>query len=189
MYEVLARLGEELNRAGVTWAVGGSLLLDQCRLADRTQDIDLLVSVEYIATVVHLLDNMGCRHPEKPNEGYSTRFFYEYTIEGVEVDVMSGLALNHEAGIFRCPFDKRSVSIVRRIRGTEIPFSSLEDWYVIYQLIPGREEKVKRIEDYLFANKSLDLFLLERALEKELPVKIRRRTEAFLPGTAQHSVE
>jgi len=189
MYEVLALIGEKLNCAGVMWAVGGSLLLDQYRLADRMHDIDLLVAVEDLKTVVGLLDRMGCRHQEKSNKGYSTRSFYEYTIEEVEVDVMCGLALNHEAGVFHYPFDKQSVSSIRKIGGIEIPFTSLEDWYVLYQLIPGREEKVRRIETYLSTNESLNPFFLERVLEKELPEKIRRRTEAFLSVTAKHSSE
>ena len=66
------------------------------------------------------------------------------------------------------------------INGVSIPFTFLEDRYVIYQLIPNRELKVKMIEKYLLSNGTKKTFLLERALKGCLPIQVRERIESML---------
>jgi hypothetical protein len=66
------------------------------------------------------------------------------------------------------------------VEGVTIPFSSLEDWYVVYQLMPGREPKVKLIEDHIRSSGIADEVLLERALSAELPADVRARIERLL---------
>ena len=44
--------------------------------------------------------------------------------------------------LFKYTFDQSSISEIKIINGVNIPLTSLEDWYVIYQLIPNREIKV-----------------------------------------------
>ncbi|NLA54057.1 MAG: hypothetical protein GX858_06895 [Clostridiales bacterium] len=56
----------------------------------------------------------------------------------------------------------------------------MEDWYVIYQLIPGREAKVKLIEDYLKSNKISHPNLLQTALEGNLPAGIQKNIRRLL---------
>ncbi|HBJ2609223.1 hypothetical protein [Clostridium botulinum] len=56
----------------------------------------------------------------------------------------------------------------------------MEDWYVIYQLIPNREAKVKVIESYLLLNGINNSFLLERALKRNLPIELREKIKKIL---------
>ncbi|SCH02438.1 hypothetical protein [Romboutsia sp. Marseille-P6047] len=111
---------------------------------------------------------------------YSTKYFYEYVINGFDVDVMSGFAVNHNNGVFRYIFDNNSISEFKLINGVNIPFTSLEDWYVIYQLIPNRQTKVDMIETYILSNGIKKPMLLERALEGCLPVDVRLKIENIL---------
>ncbi|MGL5243797.1 MAG: hypothetical protein ACRC7R_01290, partial [Sarcina sp.] len=97
------------------------------------------------------------------------------TINELDVDVMCGFAVNHTNGTFNYVFDSNSISEFKVINEVKIPFTSLEDWYVLYQLIPNREVKVKIIEKYLLSNGIKKPMLLERALEGCLPIDIRKR--------------
>ena len=62
----------------------------------------------------------------------------------------------------------------------DIPFTSLEDWYIIYQLIPNREFKVNLIEKYLTLNGIENPDLFKRALRGNLPLEIRSKIENVL---------
>ncbi|MGV8984445.1 hypothetical protein [Clostridium sp.] len=77
-------------------------------------------------------------------------------------------------------FDQSSISEIKIINGVNIPLTSLEDWYVIYQLIPKREIKVAMIENYLLLNGVKMPTLLERALRGDLPKKVRDKIEGIL---------
>jgi hypothetical protein len=93
---------------------------------------------------------------------------------------MAGLAIKHTEGTYVLPFDDRSVAMTSTENGVTIPFTSLEDWYVLYQLIPGREAKVKLIEEHLQSCGIADLPVLDRALARELPPHVRARIERLV---------
>jgi hypothetical protein len=180
MLDTLSRIGKILNDGGVLWAVGASVLLNRYGLADNPNDIDIVVDFNDIALADALLTNMGVKKQRVKTAAYSTRFFYEYIIQGIDIDVMAGLAVKHDAGVFEYAFDQYSVTEMVTIDGVSIPFAALEDWFVIYQVLPNREAKVKMIEDYLMAHGIKAPFLLERALNSTLPAKAKARTENIL---------
>jgi hypothetical protein len=66
--------------------------------------------------------------------------------------------------------------MTRTVDDVIIPLTCLEDWYVLYQLIPGWEAKVRLIEDRLLNSSSVDLSVLDRALARELPPYVYSRT-------------
>lgn len=72
-------------------------------------------------------------------------------------------------------FDSKSIAAIKNINDLAIPFTSLEDWYVLYQLIPNKEARVKMIESYLQTNGMQHGDLLERIVEGNLPTKVRAR--------------
>ncbi|MEG0308531.1 MAG: hypothetical protein RR636_11340 [Clostridium sp.] len=175
MFNCLSHMGSKLNEANVLWAVGGSILLNNFGLIDKPNDIDILVGIDDIKQVEEILDNMGQKKIWKKTDIYSTQYFYEYIINGVEIDVMSGFNINHSNGVFEYNFDYKSISEMKDVSGVSIPLTSLEDWYVLYQLIPNRESKVMLIEKYLLSNGVKNQFLLERALDGNLPIEVRNR--------------
>lgn len=180
MFNTLSYIGKKLNDSGVVWGVGASLLLNQFSLIDKPNDIDIFVDIKDIDKVDEILKGIGDKKPWEKASTYSTEYFYEYVINGVDIDVMAGFRINHNSGVFEYVFDNRSISETRKINGVDIPFTSLEDWYVIYQLISGREAKVNMIEKYIISNGIKRYNLLERMLEGNLPLEVREKVKNML---------
>lgn len=180
MFNTLSYIGKRLNEADITWAVGGSILLNKFGFIDKPKDIDIFISIDDIEKADEILKSIGEKKEWKNDSTYSTKYFYEYIVNEVDVDVMSGLAMNHSNGTFRYIFDKNSISDFKIINGVNIPFTSLEDWYVIYQLIPNREVKVEMIEKYILLKGIRQSFLLERSLQGSLPTSVRRKVQEIL---------
>lgn len=182
MNNTLAFIGAKLNQEKVTWAVGASILLNYHGLIDAPHDIDLLVSLEDIEKVDVLLSRLGEKLRREKTDNYSTEYFYEYEINGVDIDVMSGLKINFEGGTFSYAFDSSSVAEVIKISDVDIPLMSLEDWFVIYQLIPNREVKVNLIETYFIEHGLKNPQILEKALTSDLPQGVRTRIKRVMGG-------
>ncbi len=175
MLTVLCQIARSLNENYILWAVGGSMLLNRHGLIDQPGDIDLLVSLDDVEEADALMNRFGPRKLQEKSELYLTEHFSEHTVSGYEIDMMAGLAISHTTGIYRYPFDTESVSDYEVIDDVIIPRMALEDWYVIYQLIPGRETKVALIEEYLLSHGLQNQSLLIRALEAELPPEVSAR--------------
>lgn len=180
MFNTLSYIGQKLNDSNIAWAVGASILLNQFGLIEKPNDIDIFVDIKDIERADEILKSIGNKKQWEKTATYSTKYFYEYIIDGIDVDVMAGFAVNHNSGVFEYTFDHNSISEFKIINGVSIPFTSLEDWYVIYQLIPNRELKVKMIEKYLLSKGIRKPMLLKRALEGCLPVEVRRKIESVL---------
>lgn len=146
----LVRLGRELNRANVFWAVGGSVMLQQYGLIQSPQDIDILVSEEDAPKVCEILSSIGEKVAEREADSiYATKFFCEYRINGIEVDVMAGLKIKKNEQIFEYDFNKSTKRIHFYVEDEQIPFSTLNDWLILYSWMPNKEGKVKMIEAYM----------------------------------------
>jgi len=180
MFNTLKFIGEKLNEAEVTWAVGASILLYHHSLVDNPKDIDILVDITDIHKVDNILKNLGEKTAREKCEDYSTEYFYEYVIKEIDVDVMAGFIINHEEGSYKYTFDKISINETMDIDGVKIPLTSLEDWYVLYQLIPRRQFKVELIENYLKLKGIRREDLLRRALTKELSIEVRCKIQNML---------
>lgn len=175
MLTVLCQIARSLNENYILWAVGGSMLLNRHGLIEQPGDIDLLISLDDVAEADALMNRLGPRKLQEKSELYLTEHFSEHIVNGCEIDMMAGLAISHTAGIYRYTFDTESVSDYEVIDDVIIPRMALEDWYVIYQLIPGRETKVALIEEYLLTHGLQRQSLLIRALDAELPPEVSAR--------------
>ncbi|WP_194191581.1 nucleotidyltransferase [Clostridium chrysemydis] len=180
MFNTLSYIGKKLNDEGILWGVGASILLNRFGFIDKPNDIDIFISLDDIEKADEILKSIGEKKKWEKTSTYSTEYFYEYVINGIDIDVMSGFAVNHNNGTFRYIFDEKSISEFQIINGVSIPFTSLEDWYVIYQLIPKRQAKVEMIENYLKLNGVKRPMLLERSLEGCLEANVRRKVQAML---------
>lgn len=180
MFNVLGYIGEKFNNSNIKWAVGASMLLNQFDLIEKPNDIDIFIDINDIEKADKILEDIGEKKVWEKTSTYSTKYFYEYVVNEIDIDVMAGFAVNHNDGVFEYTFDSNSISEFKIINGVKIPFTSLEDWYVIYQLIPNRQVKVKIIENYLLANGIGKSILLERALQGDLPREVRENIENIL---------
>ncbi len=180
LLDTLVLVARTLNHADALWGVGASTLLYYHGLLKEPHDIDILASKADIEVVAAALRGLGIEKLSEPEELYSTSRFLEFVVNGTDVDVMAGLAIKHADGIYVFPFDNRSITAKGTQDGVTIPLMSLEDWYVVYQLIPGREAKVKVIEDHILTSECPDLELLDRELDLELPLHVQTRIERLV---------
>lgn len=174
---VLIEIAELFNDAGILWAVGGSLLLNHHGLGSLANDIDLLVGLEDAEKAGMLLRALGTEKTGGPDATYGTLHFREYVIRGTEIDMMSGLRIHHSQGCYGYHFQSDSIAVRIEAGETQIPMMALEDWYVLYQLMPDRESKVKMIESRLLTEGISRPDLLERACRGCLPDSVRQRVE------------
>lgn len=142
---VLARVARALNGAGVCWAVGGSLLLYFTGRADRFRDIDLMAREEDAGRLLAALCPMGALHPPRPDPRYRTRCFLQFTIDGVDVDVMAGMVILAGGREHDCSLRPERVTGRVLVEGEPVPLQALEDWRRYYALM-GRPEKVRMID-------------------------------------------
>lgn len=175
MLETLSYIGGKFNDSNIVWAVGASVMLNQFGLIKHPNDIDIFVEIKDINKADEILKNIGEKKEVKKDSSYSTKYFYEYLINEIDVDVMAGFVINHSDGLYEYVFDKDSITKFKCINKVDIPFTSLEDWYVIYQLIPNRESKVNLIERYFHSNGIRNPDLFKRALRGNLTLEVREK--------------
>lgn len=178
---VLVEIAKALNATDVLWAVGASVLLSQYGLIENPSDIDITASVADVDKIDKLLSAMGSKLPEKQSKIYSTEYFCQYIVDGVRVDLMAGLKINLPDLVFEYKFDENSIPHSISLEDVFVPFASLEEWFVLYQMMPNREQKVVLIEDYFKDNGMYYPALIERMLaDPTLPATIRNRTKALI---------
>ncbi|MBU5593237.1 RepB family plasmid replication initiator protein [Clostridium sp. MSJ-4] len=180
LFEVLYYIGEKINKENILWAVGGSIVLNHYGLIQCPNDIDIIVHNKDIDLLDSILKSLGDKKPIESSGTYSTKYFYEYNIKGIDIDVMSDFAINHSCGVYKYPFDKESITDFKDIKGIKIPMSSLEDWYIAYQLMANREVKVNLIEDYLKTRGVKNPSLLKRALLQKLPEQVEKNVKSII---------
>lgn len=176
MIETLNEIVAEIGERKLTWGVGGSLLLNFHGLIQHPNDIDLLVKEEDASELNKVLSSIGTSKEANPFSPFRTVHFSKFKIGKVDIDSMGGFAIEHDEGVYRLQFDEDSV--VGSFAG--IPLSSLEDWYVLYSLIPNKQEKAELIEGYFKKNGVQHPWLLEKALSEPLPFTIREKVKSLL---------
>jgi len=178
---VLIKIAEAFSSSDILWGVGASVLLYEYKLIDNPSDIDIVVSVSDIEKADFILSSLGEKLPEVKSEVYSTEYFYEYIIDEIEVDIIAGFRINLPDSVFKYSFDSASVPHHFKIRSTPIPFSTLEEWFVLYQLMSGREHKVSLIESYFKHNGIKYPSLLQRMAENvTLPIVAKEKLQKII---------
>ncbi|WP_323679506.1 hypothetical protein [Exiguobacterium indicum] len=171
--QVLEKVVACLQHEQIHFGIGGSLLLHHHGLPVTPRDIDLVVALADAERAVLLLSEMGTVVEQDETSLYETEVFQEFMIEGIDLDLMSGLQIRHDKGVFVYPFAEQSID------SAGLPFMALVDWYVIYQLIPGREQKVVMIED-VFTKQEVDRKRLEQLRSLVLPQAVKKRINQWL---------
>ena len=143
--DVLADIARALNQSGVTWAVGGSLLLYFKGKTGVFRDIDLMVCETDVEKLKQAMLPLGAPAPSDPNAQYRTRCFLEFTVRGVDVDVMAGFVILENGQEHDCALKPEQVAEHILVRGEDIPLQSLEDWRRYYAWM-GRPSKVAMID-------------------------------------------
>jgi len=181
LQSVLTNVAKALNASDILWSVGASVLLYKYGLVDNPTDIDIIVSDQDIQQADQILSGLGVKQEESKSDIYLTDYFYEYSIDNVNIDAMSGFKIKLKEGVFDYKFDNLSVSNHFIIDGISIPLSSLEDWYILYQMMPDKEAKVNTVENYLKRNGIQHPELIFRLINNpSLPSYIKERVKSLI---------
>ncbi|MBK1812634.1 nucleotidyltransferase [Clostridium sp. YIM B02505] len=168
-FDDLYYIANELNKEKVRWMIGSSVLLYFHGIVDSPNDIDIVIDEKDIMKVKDIFDKIGIEQRKEKKYPYLTEYFYTYIVRDTSVDIMCNFGLAHQCGDYRLKIDEAAIVEYRKINDYILPLSSLEDWYVLYQLMSGRESKVNMIEEYLISNGVNHYELFDRALTQPLP--------------------
>ncbi|MGX8794733.1 hypothetical protein ACR6HW_01385 [Fusibacter sp. JL298sf-3] len=177
---LLQKVKTTLDANGIRWALGGSLVLLYHGIVDTAQDIDLFVDLSQAECAHRCLQTLGQIAPKRVSGIYRTDFFAEYTTPEGEIDLMAGFKIKHSEGVYSYPWPRTAEDDWGTIDGVSCPLTPLEDWYVLYQLIPGRHEKVAGLENHFKKNGVRRRELLTEALAMPLPASVKQRIYRLL---------
>jgi hypothetical protein len=178
--KTLSRVGKALKAENILFGVGGSAMLYRNGLAADFNDIDLVVALEDANKADDVLASLGSRGGERSSGVFETAVFRSYEVDGIGIDMMAGLVIRHEEGVYHYAFREDSVCDAWPVYGTMLPFCAMEDWCVLYHLMPGKEGKAERIKEHLVANGCSHPGMLARMLTGGAPDKTVRWLETIL---------
>ena len=138
----LAKIARRMNAAGLTWAVGASLMLFLRGRVGDFHDIDIMVAEEQVAQAKDILKGLGVNKGGRPNPKYLTRHFNEFNVNGVEVDLLAGYVIVCNGIPYECPLRPEDIDTTALVLGEAIPLHALAEWRRYY-LLMGRPEKAK----------------------------------------------
>jgi hypothetical protein len=142
---LLSHIAKELNNRNITWAIGASMLLYFKGITSEFEDIDIMVSEEEFGIAKEVLLSFGKMQPPNPNDKYRTRYFGEFIVDGVDIDVMAGFIIVDKDKECYFPLKRETIKDFTEVNGIRIPLQALEEWRDYYKLM-GRTEKVKMID-------------------------------------------
>lgn len=146
--ELLSQIAKELNDRNVTWAIGASMLLYFKGIITEFHDIDIMVSEEDFELVQDVLNTFGKQQAPNPNSKYKTKYFGEFVVDDIDIDVIAGFIIVDGDREHYFPLVHEDIADFTEISGVKVPLQSLEEWRSYYQLM-GRVEKVKLIDAWL----------------------------------------
>lgn len=164
MEDVLKKIAYLFNKANITWALGGSWVLKKHGLKKTPRDIDILVIEGDVDKAKQIMQNIGTLKPSKLQDKYGTRYFFQYLVDDVEVDIMCKFIIEYQDYSFNYLFDKQSISDAEYLGETRINYSSIEDWYVLYCLMDRPKDSLREIEKYLLTKGIKNTYLFKRIM-------------------------
>jgi hypothetical protein len=165
----IAAIAGRLNAEKIAWCAGGSFMLDSYGIAPGYRDIDIIVAETHRVRADRILAGMGTRLPSGASDVFASEFYCGYLIGGMKADLIAGFTIRVHGSAYRYHFDGESVTGSIALQGISIPLAAPEDWFVLYQMIPGKEDKADAIGRYLKKNGIAHPGLLRRARTQALP--------------------
>lgn len=143
---ILTKIAHRLNAANITWAVGGSMLLYFKGIVSEFRDIDIMVKDEDAQAAKTILLSMGTLEPQKSSAKYKTKAFYEFTVDGVDIDVMAGFVIVKDSVDYDCSLNENEIAEHIILGNEKIPLHSVAVWRRYYELME-KPEKVRMIDE------------------------------------------
>lgn len=142
---VLAQIANRLNAAEIQWALGASAMLYLNGVADRFDDLDIMVQTDQALRAKDILKSMGALKAANPAAQYRTKYFFEFVIGGVDVDLMGGFTIREGEIEHDCSLKSFQIAETREICGEKVPLQALSVWREYYEWM-GRRAKVEMID-------------------------------------------
>lgn len=146
--ELLKKIALQFEKAHITWALGGSMMLYFKGIVPVFQDIDLMVADADAQTAQSILCGMGQMQPQTPNPKFRSKAFMEFVIDAVDVDVIAGFAIVSGDSVVDCSLQKEQIVERMPLGEACIPLQSPALWCRYYRLM-DRTEKAQMIEQAL----------------------------------------
>ena len=146
--KVMADIARELNKEKITWAIGASLMLYLRGIVTEFHDIDIMVAEEDAERAEQTICRIGEELPRRSTAQYKTRWFIEFTVGGVDVDLMGGFVIVKDGTDHECPLLPEDITETRTVNGESIPLHSAVRWAEYYRLM-GREAKADMVKEWI----------------------------------------
>lgn len=145
---VLIKIAQKMNESSIVWNLGGSCMLYMRGIIKEFNDIDIVVSEANVESVRKIMSSLGTLMSRVEHKNYKTTFFLEYTVDGIDVDIISGftIAYNNKDHYFPL-FTNEGLDVIE-INKTQIYLEHVSVWLHYYTLME-RTEKVNLIEAFL----------------------------------------
>lgn len=175
MEKELLLLCQELNKQDVRYAVAFSYVLKHYGILEKVNDLDVIVHHDDIDKAKKVLSSLGTPSTEINLSEQFSSYLVQYKINKTKIELISDLKISFGRGTYQMIFDEKSIQKKINKEGVTIPLLALEELYVIYLLIKGREETANKVEAYLKQKGVKDKDLLLRCLSQELPLTVINR--------------
>lgn len=142
---VLCAIAHAFNQEHVTWNLGSSGMLFLRGIVHSFHDLDLMVAIEDVEKAMLILDNMGHRLPPRPTERYQTKYFVEYVIDSIDVDLIAEFVIvnHHQSHAFIIHHGDLFDWIT--LGNETIYLGSIHEWKKYYHLME-RKDKIAILE-------------------------------------------
>ena len=107
---VLAIIAKTLNKNQIKWVVGGSIVLNHYQIVKEVNDIDLIIDENDFDKVVTLLKQLGNEQQVGDKLNYHTKKYLKMKVEEVNIDLMSGFIIEHDAGLYNYILDLEAIT-------------------------------------------------------------------------------
>lgn len=145
---VLQKIANLLSDEAITWALGASSVLYYHGLTDTVNDIDILVEKKDYEKLEMCLLTIGVKVKTEAVSTYETEYFGEFVIDGVEIDVMANMTVINHNLRYVYHFSEDNITDCMVVGTEKVPMTSLEDWYILYHMIPNKEKKADMLDHY-----------------------------------------
>lgn len=170
--DVLKKIAQCFDDEKIAYGLGGSGVLVAYDILGEMNDIDLVVTLEDIHRAKKILDEIALLKTSGKNCIVEQEHCYVYELNGIDVELMANIHIRHNEGLYELPFNKKRVTYRMCIDNFMIPVMSLEDWFVIYNLI-GRQDRVDQIEEWFLENGITHGSYLIKAIQANIPRQLK----------------
>jgi hypothetical protein len=145
-------IAKTLNQNELTWALGGSLMMNLRGIKVGVNDIDIRVKEEDMDTIASLVSKLGTFEEVLPNKSFKTKRFIKVNLNGTTIDIMAGFSIVSQDQVHYYPIEDNSCFETMLLGNETIYLDDMLSWMTFYKLM-NRMDKFNKIKRYLNLDK------------------------------------